>query len=364
MSSLLTEHFGLDPFSPPSGKAFIIYHRADFDGKASRAIVEHWLNARFAELNRSISIECIGADYGDDHSAILRRVAPDSLVFMVDFSLLNTESDESPAAPTHNLALRSHCLVWIDHHASAIKAAETVEWGLNVVRVFNTTRAACELAWDFLHPNELMPEIIRLIGRYDVWDHTDPRTLAVQAGIRYTFSEIGLEVKDKRGREVREKELWTFILDSATAPSYPPLFTEWFIGVMEKGRTLEKNMLFEARSSVPSMIRFYVDTTDLPAHAVNLPYTKLRVAALNDQRFTSRMFTAEVEQNELKYDLLIIFAIRVTNSGLRWKLGFYSENPNIDCSAIAESLGGGGHRSAAGAHVPVLPGWLDVLPYL
>lgn len=39
--------------------------------------------------------------------------------------------------------------------------------------VLNIEKAACELVWEHLFPGEKTPEAVRLLGRYDVWDHTD-----------------------------------------------------------------------------------------------------------------------------------------------------------------------------------------------
>ncbi len=122
------------------------YHRADFDGKASAAIV----------AQKHPEVELIGIDYGDPFP--WDRVQLNDIVFMVDFSLSRKEMDE--------LDDRCH-LVWIDHHKTAL------EWIAKSEHQFKGKRevgkAGCELTWQYCFPELPMPDAVKYLGRYDVW---------------------------------------------------------------------------------------------------------------------------------------------------------------------------------------------------
>ena len=164
------------------------YHKADLDGVCSGAIVKHFVP----------DVELVGFDYGMEFP--WDKVYPDGrnglkhTVFMVDVSL--------PPADMKRLNEVAD-LVWIDHHKTAIAAIQPRLPGLQIVGY-----AGCELAWlafsalaagdtyPHLFDNLLakygstIPEAVRLLGRYDVWDKDNPdwasRILPFQYGVRTT----------------------------------------------------------------------------------------------------------------------------------------------------------------------------------
>lgn len=190
----------------------IIYHDADFDGILSNAACRHWLE----RLRPNAVVHSYGWDYGRP----LPKLAADfggstdpwsayDTIYIVDLSV-----DELMC----RWDLRNK-IVWIDHHKSAIdkyggfvEQASPLEGaqkiGFKGYRIDGV--AACRLCWqwflrekdeidddvgfqpqrklptkqDFIDRTVREPELIRLAGEYDVWDHRDPDGKALQFGLR------------------------------------------------------------------------------------------------------------------------------------------------------------------------------------
>lgn len=150
----------------------IVYHRADDDGKMSRAVVEKHLNDRGEESN------AIGWDYGDAEPVL----PADGDVWVVDISI-----DSLFARAMEDPELRDR-IIWIDHHKSAIE-----RWDRNdLPRRFRGLRydgiGACRLCWLFTGTDEAdwtpdkmksceasrwpgEPWGVFLVGLRDVWRH-------------------------------------------------------------------------------------------------------------------------------------------------------------------------------------------------
>ena len=120
-----------------------IYHSRDLDGWMSAAIVKLW----------DPKVKLIGWDYG--------QPIPDMTfqeVIMVDISF-----------PKEVMIDNINRLTWIDHHFSAMKDVGDIAVDIDGMR--DTKFAACELTWQFFFKAKPMPEIVRLLGRYDCFGH-------------------------------------------------------------------------------------------------------------------------------------------------------------------------------------------------
>ena len=136
-----------------------VYHRIDYDGVCSAAIVRH----------KHPDVKLYGMDYYDSFD--FTQFEDGDEVVIVDFSF--------PAIDMQILADRCK-LTWIDHHKTAIKDnAHLKLWGIQ-----QQGRAGCELTWNYFYPKTPMPHAVRLLGRYDIWDHDDPDVIPFQLGMR------------------------------------------------------------------------------------------------------------------------------------------------------------------------------------
>ena len=141
------------------------YHSADLDGHCSGAIVKQ----------KYPQCEMIGINYGQEFP--WERMEGDEVIFMVDFGL-------QPFADMERLdkLCKFH---WIDHHKTAIDAAYKKGFIASAGQSLEVGRAGCELVWNHIH-GDLgdKPRAVHLLGRYDVWDHSNPDTLPFQYGMR------------------------------------------------------------------------------------------------------------------------------------------------------------------------------------
>ena len=150
-------------------KVAIIYHKIDFDGICSLAIVR-----QFVEKRGDTAVP-IGFNYGDTVPPLDEY----GQVFIVDCSL----------SPEEMKSLRDK-VVWIDHHRTAI--ASSVEGGYDDLPGFRREGVgACELCWEYCHPTEPVPPFVALLSAYDVWNKWrfdwDSTTLPFQFGMRNRY---------------------------------------------------------------------------------------------------------------------------------------------------------------------------------
>lgn len=136
------------------------YHSADLDGHCSGAIVKY----RFPEavmhpINYGNAFPCNEIHPGDE-------------VYMVDFAL-------QPFEDMSKIWDKGATLIWIDHHKSAIDSY--YKWyhnpGVDALAYMkfegerDTTKAACELTWEYLFPDKPVPLAVKLLSLYDSWTY-------------------------------------------------------------------------------------------------------------------------------------------------------------------------------------------------
>ena len=319
----------------------IIYHDADFDGKLSNEVCRYHLSKLYPDA----SIHSYGWDYGrpvPDVSLVpvsnpnsvcggslsLSGWACFDAIYIVDLSV-----DELMARPD-----LQDKIIWIDHHKSAIERwrATTDSSGNEIGYLFNGLRidgvAACRLCWqwfvrrnrvgvtytrpvnkqDFVDRLVEEPELIRLAGEYDVWDHRDPNGKVLQFGLR-ACSE----------REFREVVQWQF-----------------------DGRP-EGSALLDNIISGGQLVKSYCDKQAdeySRDYARTLEWEGLTFCCLNiGQRGNSDLL-----RGGLKPEHQACFAWRHTGDSVMVSLYHAPEHEHLDLSLIAAKYGGGGHKGACG----------------
>jgi oligoribonuclease NrnB/cAMP/cGMP phosphodiesterase (DHH superfamily) len=141
-------------------------------------------------------------------------------ILLVDFSFPEAELRAMVAAGARSIVI-------LDHHKTAQEALEpftvastAVGWydhtdidGLltarewadddapNVIAIFDMERSGARMAWEFAHPGEAVPQLVRLAERYDLWqfqpntgDAAELLHLDIQAG---TMSIADMEAIDR-----------------------------------------------------------------------------------------------------------------------------------------------------------------------
>lgn len=326
----------------------IIYHDADFDGKLSNEVCRFHLK----RLHPNTIIHSYGWDYGrplptDEQRTCRITVEGGSAnttyqwedydaIYIVDLSV-----DEL----MDRAELRDK-IVWIDHHKSAIEKwhATTDSSGNEVGHLFNGIRidgvAACRLCWqwfvrrnrvgvtytrpvskqDFVDRVVEEPQLIRLAGEYDVWDHRDPDGKALQFGLR--------ALSDEAFANLVHEEFHA----PATYPDPNP--TPRLCDAVAHGHA----------------IKAYCDKQNdeySAAYARTLQWEGLTFCALNiGQRGNSDLL-----RGGLKPKHQAGFAWRHTGDSVMVSLYHVPGHEHLDLSEIAKRHGGGGHRGACGFRV-------------
>ena len=122
----------------------IIYHRVDWDGYTSGAVV----------LKALPNADILGWNYGDP----LPDVSAYKTVVLVDLTI----SDKNDYTWMHENADK---LIWIDHHSNAISKITNT----NIRGIRQDGIGACVLTWSYFFKGQQLPAHIALIGTYDVF---------------------------------------------------------------------------------------------------------------------------------------------------------------------------------------------------
>jgi len=271
------------------------YHSADLDGHCSGALIKR----KYPEC------EMIGIDYGNDFP--WSSISKEEMVFMVDFSL-------QPFSDMRKL--RGMCnLIWIDHHVSAIKDSKEgsdSSW----CGLVHTGTGACALVWKYLYSSEPLPTFVQLLAEYDVWNHSDSRTMLFQYGMRL----ISDTLPNNQG-------FWEALFDH-----------EYVAQIVDNGATVLEYQQIENRKYIQAI-------------GFECMFDGFRCIAVNRGLTNSKLFDSVWDPK--KYDIMLTFYMISPEKG--WIVSLYTDKPEIDVSVIAKKHGGGGHKGASGFQCYELP---------
>lgn len=296
----------------------IIYHSADLDGIGSAAVVLLWVRkyspSSWSEKPERIDLEedLIGL-YNPLDTFDLSRIKKDETVYLVDISA-RTQLKE--------LLKITKNVVWIDHHASneeeELMIAQEFD-GLKLPGIRECKapfRSAIELAWNYLLPNKIMPVLVYHISRWDTWQHQNPHTVPVYAGLE-------LYVKSLR---------YDGIYELSNRFDDGDKVHEFFDTMLKEGIIItnyKKKFLF------PLYEKYSFDVCDWHGYE--------KVLFVNAPQFSSDM----IPVNKAKeYDLLVGFTVE---SSHQLKLSVRTLKDDISVVDFCRTFeGGGGNRKAGG----------------
>jgi uncharacterized protein len=248
---------------------------------------------------------------------------------MVDFCL-------QPAEDMYRLCLHEADVIWIDHHSSAIRSIKEI--GLYPVGRQDTSKAACELTWEYLFPGRPVPLAVKLLSLYDSWTYQGHELEEMVLPFQMRMRMEDLDPKDWECCGM----IWNNLFTSDTLDD-----------LIEEGRLLlrydEQQKKKYARTYAFETILQIDAGFDLP-DGLGRATLPLEIIALNLGHTNSKVFDSVYDPE--KHDLMITF---VRRSDRLWNVSLYSTKPEIDCGAIAKSFGGGGHKGAAGFQCKELP---------
>jgi oligoribonuclease NrnB/cAMP/cGMP phosphodiesterase (DHH superfamily) len=208
-------------------------------------------------------------------------------------------------------------LVVLDHHVSAQRAFEAdpflarelAEAGHEVR--FDLTHSGSTLAWSALHPNEPLPDLLAYVEDQDLWRWKLPRTHEINAAIA----------------------------------SYPREFATW-------SALASASLDALAEQGAPILRAHRIEIERTLAKTQPLAIAGLRVEGVNAR--TQRAEIGHELATRARYGTACGAVYRI--EGRRVDVSLYSIG-ELDVAIIADSLGGGGHKNAAGFSVD-LAEWL------
>ena len=217
-------------------------------------------------------------------------------------------------------ALGEHAakLIVLDHH---VTARERFANDLGVQNAlagrghhihFDLSHSGAMLAWNYFHPDEPAPDLLRYVEDQDLWAWKLPASEEVNAALA----------------------------------SYPRDFETW-----EKLAARSIAELAAEGAPILRANRIEIDRTLQAAHPVALG--SRRAEAVNTGQHRSRIGHELAQRAAFKLPWGVVY--RVT--GQRVDISLYSIG-ELDVAKVAESYGGGGHANAAGFSV-TLKRWLD-----
>jgi oligoribonuclease NrnB/cAMP/cGMP phosphodiesterase (DHH superfamily) len=386
-------------------KRACVYHRIDLDGWMSAAIVKHWFTEtviRRGEADTPVdSINFIGYHYGDP----IPDLSEYDKVIMVDVSFPNEVMLE--------LADRlSFDFIWIDHHQPKINEVSKYLLDNYTLNIDGLTTiegrpkfAACELTWKYLF-NETwngieetpMPEIVRLLGRYDCFGHKgtseEQKVLEFQYGARAVISNMDdayrYLTKSIKGEQIEK----SILIDGGAIYQY--LCTE-AKQIYANGVEIGLSYPIEKVS-----INNDIDKPGINGASFKAQLVPFRFICINRERFNPINFGINYhDYKELKigdkftatfdngiYTVSSIHPNMKTSGGHcyytkdsgnkhyvvsndiveckgydgvacfwyangEYHFSLYNDNGEVDCSVIAKQYGGSGHKEAAGFRLSV-----------
>lgn len=270
------------------------YHGADCDGRLSAYLVY-----RYAEINDGYPVEFTPMNYGKEFP--FESINQSETVYIVDYSILPDEM--------RRLLDITSDVIWIDHHASAIKRYEEFPYEIKGIRYDGI--AACMLTYCYLKRLNLLdtekaPMYIQYIADYDVW----------------TF---------KYGQDTKAFEMGVQLFDQ------DPLSADSIWRNLEVGFTEEWRIISKGRIILQYQDNWAKEYCEHVGYEYEFEGHKCFV--MNLAMISSDYFKS-IDSNE--YDMFIGFSY----NGKTWNYSLRSGK--IDCSQIAMRYGGGGHRGAAG----------------
>ena len=289
-------------------KTVCIYHSIDLDGWMSAAIVKYIfkeINNDSKELNK-LEVDFIGYNYGQE----IPNLENYDKIIMCDISFPLSEFQKLRQGLLKDI-------IWIDHHASAIKESDEYANNFGIKGIRDSKFSACELTWKFFFNNLPMPEIVRLLGRYDCFGHKgtdeEQKVLEFQYGARSVISNYQTAYLALQ-ESIRSNDKSVENIHSLGIAIYSFLCTD-------------------AKQSYKNGFEIFFRLENSPLY---------KFICINKERFNPMNFG--IDYHKEGYDGCACF--HYANG--EWNFSLYNDNGNVDCSLIAKSFGGGGHKGASG----------------
>lgn len=281
----------------------IIYHAADFDGHCSGAIARYYFEHEMAQPFTMHPYNYNQPFPFDDFPA------GDELYFL--------DVSYQPNAEMKLFQQKYGWKVYIcDHHKTTVDSdlKDFISGG-----ILTKEYSGCELTWKYFFTDREMPEVVRLLGRYDIWDNKDiDRWNNIILTFQMGFNLLSTNPFDDDGFNTT----WLPIFYKNGNPDF-------INDTINKGKIIlqyQDNMNKRLMKWLPEELEF----------------NGYRAIVANSPIKNSDIFKSIWDEE--KYDIMIFYSKSKYNIGV----SLFTTKKDIDCSALAKKYGGGGHEQAAG----------------
>ena len=322
----------------------IIFHHNDLDGRLAGYIMYNWLKSKtYIDKIKTYEVD-YNMNIPFDDLIQGKNVVYEIIIVDFSFSLEQLAALKDRGVSQANI-------IWIDHHASAIKKYKDLNLG--GLRAIGLSGA--ELAYlytrgegDLIHDEtqygvpyisekvykenyfDKFPAQIRTAGNYDCWRFTDDDALTTEAralkcGMDLCWDKAKLSTEDNG-------LLWDDFLKGYA----------FYNSLISSGRVV---LNYNAQMAKKTCAKNAFET-----RLVKKKYSDIKIIAINSDNHTSLLFQSVYND----YEVGIVFNFTNRDGKRDMLFSFYrlGMNPDkvIDCGEIAASYGGGGHAGAAGCH--------------
>ena len=285
-------------------KRTILYHN-DLDGIASAAIM--W-RALGGDESAEETIDCIPVNYHQPFPA--DAIQEGQQVYILDYSLPVEDMEVLLTKIKFDCGEDDRKVVWIDHHKSSIEGYPDLPGKRD------TSKAACELVWEYCHPKLDIPRGIKYVGDRDTWKW------AYGDETKYFYNGMQLIFDVNNPKSVT----WDMIIDDEGG---------FLSRLMREGEVIENYKINENEKLVKTW-------------AYEVEFEGYICLALNASNTIDRLSNTMLKR---EYPIAILW----TFNGETYTVSFYTTKEDIDLSEIAKIYCGGGHRKSAGCVVRALP---------
>jgi nanoRNase/pAp phosphatase (c-di-AMP/oligoRNAs hydrolase) len=288
----------------PDEVNFVIYHNPCSDGTGSAWAAWKYLTKEHPERE----VIYFPTNHGRDPPDVTGKN-----VLISDFSY--------PKPLLDKMIKQANKLLIIDHHKTAQEALEGIQ---DEFKIFDMNHSGAFLTWKFFFPDDKVPLMIEYIQDRDIWTNKLPLTNEYASWF-FTLDH-DIEVYDKYSDDALFEEM-----------------------LKTKGVTmLEKDKIYIEQAVSHATVKFQ-----------KINKRRFFVGYVNNTASEIRSDVGHDVVTHFKYcDFAAVYSISDKTDSTSFSLR--STDNNYDCSYVAKSLSGGGHRNAAGIRIAyvssVLPG--------
>lgn len=316
---------------------YVLYHSNCMDGTAARY-------AAWKKYGDTATYKAV--QYNQEFP--LSDLTFNDVVFILDFSY--------PREILVGLDTYTNIVV-IDHHASALAQLDGLDFA-----IIDINKSGGVLAWEYFHPNTPVPEFLKILQDYDLWNWEHPDTKALTAVFQSSFEYR--ENMSELDKLIRSSEVYygnTVIQKSEEYYSDRVTETPDIANIHDKGVSarhphayLYMVVLSQGHVAASGMEKELRDLIDKKKYVIK-KFENANVAIFNTTTYISMMGHEACKIPGVDFSMSyfftnegdVIFSLRAPKNG-------------FNVGEVAKRFGGGGHKSSAGFPVK-FPNSMDFL---